>query len=686
MGRWISVIFQAVGDFDGDGKWEAAAAYRLQDELIVEAYKHNGWIWIKTDEWRGGPHLIHTLYAAPSGDRGHGGHALVIGWQQGQTAYLSVYDWTADGLKEASRYSFPQVSRSEFVSSRAAALFPASVRTLKGTQWGYIDAAGKMILLPVYNYAMPFQDNGLAIVDQNGHSGVIDTEGRFVVEPRYDSINPFSEGLAVASDSKGAKVINESGAVITDREYPYINSFSDGRALFTAGVPSNQQTYGYLDTSGKEIIPARYLEGTDFADSRAVVKVKEQEYMLIGKNGEQLEVYPFAFVGSLSEGLLAYQEKEQGQYGYINEQGDVVIRPAYSGAQPFRDGRAIVNTAEDYGARYGVIDAQGKFVIQGVYNDIRDLGEKRFGLGRAIDPAQPFIGSVYAIADGDGQLLSGFVYSDPEDYKEGYASVHNGRETFFIDRNGDRAMGLPEVPGTGTLAFEGELIRANVDMRLSYLDRSGRIVWEQNREIPLTPPYRVNEAKYKPNKDYLVYYPQVEGMTDQAAQAKVNDTLKELSAVKPVDPAAQLDYSYFGDFSVAFYQKRLLVLGLEGYNYPFGAAHGMPSKLFPHVDLGSGRFYKLKNLFKPDSDYVKVLSGIIGKMIKKDPQYSYVFPDSYKGITADQLFYVTENALHILFAPYEIAPYAAGFPEFVIPFKEIDSLLDKKGAFWRSFH
>jgi hypothetical protein len=682
----ISLIYHAVGDFDGDGGWEAAAVYRNGEDLTIAAYRHNGWAWVETGQWRISGYHIHTFYSAPSIWRGAGSHCLVIGWEHSGESYLSVYEWAGGTLQESARYPVSPPVRGWYEEERKVGLFPASVKTVAGTLWGYTDTSGSLVLPPVYRYAFDFQDNGLAIVEQNGKNGVIDKSGSFVAEPRYDYIQPFHEGLAIASDASGAAVMNESGQIISPERYENINSYSDGRALFTVSKPEDGQVYGYLDKEGKAVIPGQYLDGTDFREHKALVKVKDKLYRLIGLKGETLAEYTHEFVGPLSEGLLAFQEEQGGRYGYINEQGTVVIPVAYTGAQPFQDGRAVVNTAEDFGDRYGLIDNQGKVVVKPAYEDIRILGEGRTALGKAIDPAQPFIGSRYALADLDGRLLSEFVYYDVEDFKEGYASVNDGRDTFFIDKSGSRAAGLPVVPGTGTLAFNGSLIQANVDNRLSYLDRSGRVVWAQNTVIPLTPPYSVTELKYKPNKDYLVYYPQVKGMANHGAEETVNKRLKELSQVKPVDPTAQLDYSYTGDFQVQFYRGRLLVLLLEGYHYPFGAAHGMPSRVYTHTDLHTGRFYELKDLFKSGSDYVKVLSAIIRKQIETNPEYSYVWLDSYKGIAPDQLFYVTETALHLLFTPYEIAPYAAGFPEFTVPFAEIESILDRQGAFWQSFH
>ncbi|MNV52651.1 Anti-sigma-V factor RsiV [compost metagenome] len=112
----------------------------------------------------------------------------------------------------------------------------------------------------------------------------------------------------------------------------------------------------------------------------------------------------------------------------------------------------------------------------------------------------------------------------------------------------------------------------------------------------------------------------------------------------------------------------------------------MPTRIYTKIDLRSGVFYQLKDLFKPSVDYTGTLSDIVARQIKSDPQYSYVFPDAFKGIAPDQPFFVDADALYLYFNPYDIAPYAAGFPTFRIPFAQIMGLINTDGAFWRSFH
>ena len=308
-----------------------------------------------------------------------------------------------------------------------------------------------MVIEPMYDDAQDFQDNGLAIVGVKGKYGLIDRSDRFVVKPIYQFISPFSEHRATVIDEQGFKMINEQGVVLTRRGYPYMAELKEGRAVYYvtdngSGDGANSR-YGYLDSAGQEVIPAQFEVANDFVDGKAVVKIQDRHYALIDLHGRRLANYPFTYVGPPGDSLFAYQKDSTGKYGYIDEQGNIVIPPTYTSAFPFHHDRAIVNTAEDYKSKYGVINKQGEWVIQPEYNDIRDLNEDRFALGRAIDPAQPYIGSIYSIADWDGKRLSDFVYREVSEYKHGLASVYDAQQTYFIDRTGRPAPGYPQVNG-----------------------------------------------------------------------------------------------------------------------------------------------------------------------------------------------------------------------------------------------
>lgn len=567
--------------------------------------------------------------------------------------------------------------------TRAVYLFPVAVKEVGGTKWGYINAKGKIILPYIYEDAQDFQENGLAIVRHNDHTGIINSDGYFIVKPKYDSISPFSEGRATVIDHQGFKVIDESGKEITSKAYSFIGDYKEGRAIAADTDEQGHYLYGYLNRRGREVIPLSYESANDFRNGKALVQIKDKHFALIDLTGKVLSDFSYPSVANYSEGMLAFRQSQDGKWGFIDETGNIVIEPRFSGTRPFTEGYAIVSILTNHFEKYGLIDLQGKYIIKPQYDSLLNLEEGRYALGKARNPEKPYLFPKYAIADNKGHIYTGFIYNGVSPFKDGIASAYNDQFTFFIDQRGMRIDSLPKVSGSGTLQFDKTLIKGDIDFRIIYFDKKGQVVWEHNQVIPLTNNTAVIENKYKPNKDYLVYYPQLRGINNQD---NVNQQLKELAGVKPIPADIQLDSNYVGDFDLPFYKKNLLVIEIKGYDYPFGAAHGMPVRKYAHINLQTGSFYQLKDLFKSGSNYVKVISDIIANQIENNEEYSYLFPDAYKGIQPDQPFFISENALNIYFAPYEIAPFAAGFPTFTIPFKQLNNIIAKDGSFWRSFH
>lgn len=568
---------------------------------------------------------------------------------------------------------------------RAVYLFPVVRREIGGNKWGYMDAKGKLVLPANYDRAEDFQENGLAIVGLKDKSGVINANGYFIVQPKYDTINPFSEGRAVVNDPQGFKVIDESGKEITGKAYSIIvGKYKEGRIRAVEIDKHGEYLYGYLNKRGKEVIPLSYETAGDFEKGKAVVKTKDGSFQLIDLTGKVIQTYPYAFVGNFGEGLLSFKESNDGKIGFIDEQGKTVIEPKFSNAESFKEGRAIVSLSENNRDNYGVIDRKGHFLIKPNYNQILTLDEGRFAIGKEMDPKQPCMRSIYALADSEGHILTGFNFTVIMKFEDGFASVTDEQHTYFIDKHGKRKEHLPMISGSGWLSFEKTLIKGQIDDHLLYFSQTGELIWKQSAILPLNNQFSVVEYKYKPNKDYLVYFPQVEGMDNPES---VNRALKELAGVKPVPAHTQLESNYTGNYEITYYNKNLLVIKITGYDYPFCAAHGMPVERYAHINLKTSSMYQLKDLFKSGSPYVKVISDIILDQIKGNNQYSsFLFPDEYHGIKADQPFFISEAGLNIYFNPYEIAAFAAGFPTFTIPFEELKDLINRISEFWKSFH
>lgn len=565
-------------------------------------------------------------------------------------------------------------------------LFPAIVNTKNGTLYGYINSTGNFIIKPQYTQAMDFNESGTAIVGKSDLWGLIDSTGRYIVKPTYNYINEFVEGIAVFTQATSMGIMDESGNVIPTKPYSFISDFSDGLAVVSMSKDDGTILYGYIDKKGNEVIPLTFRQATSFKDGYALIQTIKGKYEIIDKNGRVTTIFPYKSMGNFNDNFLTFSGAPNGLLGYVDINGYVVIPPKYTMASPVEDDYIIASTSSNYIGKYGVVNISNSPIYPYVYNHIQYLNLHRFALGIPRSESSLFMNNLYALGNEKGSILTSFIFKNIEKYNNDIASASDLKYTFFIDQNGRRIKSLPIVEGTGTLSIKCGLVYADTDYWPMYLQANGSIIYEPNYTIPLDSKYSALKVKYKPNVNYLIYYPQVQGITPPNIQVLINAKLSYLSDLEKINETDVLNYDRYGNFTVLFFEKNLFIPEINIYNYPFGAAHGLTTRKTPNINLKTGEFYTLSDLFKGGIYWTKYINDIIMNMIKTDPQYEYVYPDGFKGIIEDQGFYVDKTNLYIYFAPYEIAPYAAGFVTFKIPFSEIDNIINKQGSFYQSFN
>lgn len=114
--------------------------------------------------------------------------------------------------------------------------------------------------------------------------------------------------------------------------------------------------------------------------------------------------------------------------------------------------------------------------------------------------------------------------------------------------------------------------------------------------------------------------------------------------------------------------KDILSVVVNYYQYT-GGAHGIYTLKPYNYDLKSGKRLALGDLFKAGYDYKTIINNEIKSAIAKEPEQYFV--NEFNSIRDDQEFYITDRGIIVYFQVYEIAPFAAGNPEFLIPFSLI---------------
>jgi len=98
----------------------------------------------------------------------------------------------------------------------------------------------------------------------------------------------------------------------------------------------------------------------------------------------------------------------------------------------------------------------------------------------------------------------------------------------------------------------------------------------------------------------------------------------------------------------------------------------MTVKIPHNFDFNQGKEVKLSDLFKKGSRYQQVIVEEIVKQIKKEPDiYFENAIDVVKELKNSQPYYLTPKGIVVYYGLYEIAPYAAGIREFLIPFSAL---------------
>lgn len=174
-----------------------------------------------------------------------------------------------------------------------------------------------------------------------------------------------------------------------------------------------------------------------------------------------------------------------------------------------------------------------------------------------------------------------------------------------------------------------------------------------------------------------VYYPVVYGLANQAVQHHINRAILDLvySLLRDQgyyeNPLAQVT----GTYELKTNERGILSLSIINYTFA-GGAHGMTVVKSLTFDVETGRIYQLGELFKPNSNYVRILSDIIKEQIveRKIPLL-----EKFTGIRPDQDYYIADKSLVVYFQLYEIAAYVYGILYFPISVYEIQDIINENG-------
>jgi hypothetical protein len=340
---------------------------------------------------------------------------------------------------------------------------------------------------------------GMFLVEENGKTGIIDYKGKLIYPTKLDKTNKnalplptFTDGkIALSQDGKFG-VIDKQGKVILPFQYEKIHGMSGmSKGVVTAKLNSGTSS-GYVDLTGKQIIPNMYQQIEEFGESllvrggdvwgmmnrkgewilqpeytstrfidpkkKFIVLSKGSERYLIDALGKPLFSKDTSdiMLYTPSEGLVMGRSK--GKIGFLNTKGAWVVNPEYDWSIGFNEnGLAAVSKGWNAERRYGVIDKTGKLIVPLNYPDL-GLGYYQNKI-KAKDP----VSGLYGYLDAKGQWVIQPAFRQCENFDAfgGVWAMKKDGKWLYIDGVG-REMG------------------GRTDGRAQYFSKDGLAVLEQN--------------------------------------------------------------------------------------------------------------------------------------------------------------------------------------------------------------
>ncbi|MFN0107445.1 MAG: DUF3298 and DUF4163 domain-containing protein [Blastocatellia bacterium] len=170
-------------------------------------------------------------------------------------------------------------------------------------------------------------------------------------------------------------------------------------------------------------------------------------------------------------------------------------------------------------------------------------------------------------------------------------------------------------------------------------------------------------------------------VTKQASGFK-KENKADLEAMAKNAEADAPGYSLEVSYHTTFADKNLISLLVWTYSFTGGAHGGSASTTF-NYDLNSGRMLKLADLFQPNSGYLKTISAYCITALTKelgDADGEWLRNGAGPKAENYESWNITPDGLQITFDAYQVAAYAFGPQEVIVPYSELKAIIKPDSA------
>lgn len=355
-------------------------------------------------------------------------------------------------------------------------------------------------------------EKSVLVYQSDNKYGLIDFEGKELTKPIYDEVSnlTYKEGEMLVKQNDKYGVINIKGNILVPVEYDEIFAdkyYTEESSYKNAGYIVSVKTdegfrYGYIDVNGKKLLDTQYNEVSRITD----IEDPNNVFLLCAKNGqygvyqneEELipnefqsitydkpnkvfiverskvygvrdttgkEIIPVQYNQIDVTGIYLYAQNDQGVTVYTATGKETNLSPNLAVLSCENSNYNIRIDSMD-GTKYGVVNQDGKIIIEEKYAYIEYLFENYF-------VASLDNGKLGVIDDADNQVVE--IKYDSVQQIAGkdivQATMSDGNMVEFYDKNMKKICSMTNV---SNVDVEDEFVRIYNDVESKYFDNSGK--------------------------------------------------------------------------------------------------------------------------------------------------------------------------------------------------------------------
>ncbi|MEM6841099.1 MAG: WG repeat-containing protein [Bacteroidota bacterium] len=360
-----------------------------------------------------------------------------------------------------------------------------------------------------------------AVLSEGSKYGVLHSEKEpepqqtVILKPEFDSLQVDGNFILAARRVGGQDgsfawtLYDRRGVSLTSFTYQAMFPQSEGRFLV-----KRKEHWGYLDTTGLEVIPCRFLKATSFSGGVASVDFIEGQGV-IDREG-RWKIRPFSYKGAklslerIHDDLYIFETEahhyEPVRYGLMNSQGETLFT-SFNGL--INNGNSILERSEE--GKYGLVNFSGErmmevrydtisalqeemvyvFQKEGKYGILNRAGEKLVDVDNEFEELHPisdgFLGvkihGKYGFVDELGRLRIANRYDSITHFQDNMAAVKLLGRWGYINKS-ERLIVQPRFDHASP--FKGKLAVVKKNDLLGMVNRRGEeiIPVEYNRIMP----------------------------------------------------------------------------------------------------------------------------------------------------------------------------------------------------------